>query len=139
MKWTIARSHSTSQPAEYVVPEEPPSPIRATLILIHGWGSRLAHRQTVLHAGAGIYHSDGQEDDQNLFISYDVLRYTLSSVTSAGLSYPIDSFLANTNGIVTPRDLYRHRKDMYVAAWTASIRWWLSGRQSYLCNSQDLC
>ena len=85
-------------------------------------GIAWAPGKTVLRAGGGIYHSDGQEDDQNLPISNDVLRYTLSSVTSPGLSYPIDSFLANTTGIVTPRDLYRHRKDMYVAAWTASVQ-----------------
>jgi carboxypeptidase family protein/TonB-dependent receptor-like protein len=85
-------------------------------------GIAWAHGQTVLRAGAGIYHSDGQEDDQNLPISNDVLRYTLSSVSTPGLSYPIDPFLANTVGIVTPRDLYRHRKDMYVASWTASVQ-----------------
>lgn len=84
-------------------------------------GGAWAHGKTVLRAGAGIYHSDGQEDDQNLPISNDVLRYTLSSVSTPGLSFPIDSFLASTTGIVTPRDLYRHRKDMYVAAWTASV------------------
>ena len=81
-----------------------------------------AHGKTVLRVGAGIYHSDGQEDDQNLPISNDVLRYTLSSVTSPGLGYPIAPFLAATTGVVTPRDLYRQRKDMYVSAWTASIQ-----------------
>jgi len=85
-------------------------------------GIAWAHGRTVLRAGAGIYHSDGQEDDQNLPISNDVLRYTLSSVTSPGLRYPIDPFLASTVGTVTPRDLYRHRKDMYVASWTASVQ-----------------
>jgi hypothetical protein len=78
--------------------------------------------KTVLRAGGGVYHSDGQEDDQNLPISNDVLRYTLSTVSLSGLSYPINSFLANTTGIVTPRDLYRNRKDMYVAAWNASVQ-----------------
>ncbi len=94
--------------------------------------------KTVLRAGGGIYHSDGQEDDQNLPISNDVLRYTLSAVTLPGLNYPINSFLANTNGIVTPRDLYRDRKDMYVAAWTASIQralpWKIVGTASYVGN-----
>jgi len=97
-----------------------------------------AHGKTVLRAGAGIYHSDGQEDDQNLPIENDVLRYTLSAVTSSGLGYPIDPFLANAAGIVTPRDLYRYRKDMYVASWTASIQrelpWNLVGTASYLGN-----
>jgi hypothetical protein len=85
-------------------------------------GIAWAHGKTVLRAGAGIYHSDGQEDDQNLPISNDVLRYTLSSTALPGLSYPIDPFLASTVGVVTPRDLYRHRKDMYVSSWTASIQ-----------------
>jgi hypothetical protein len=85
-------------------------------------GIAWAPGKTVVRAGGGIYHSDGQEDDQNLPISNDVLRYTLSSVTSPGLSYPIDPFLANATGIVTPRDLYRHRKDMYIAAWTVSAQ-----------------
>lgn len=101
-------------------------------------GIAWARGKTVLRAGAGIYHSDGQEDDQNLPISNDVLRYTLSSVTSPGLSYPIGAFLANTTGIVTPRDLYRHRKDMYVAAWTASLErslpWNLVGTLAYFGN-----
>jgi len=41
-------------------------------------------------------------------------------------------------GIVTPRDLYRHRKDMYVASWTASVQRTLPGSlvatASYLGN-----
>jgi len=85
-------------------------------------GIAWAEGKTVLRAGAGVYHSDGQEDDQNLPISNDVLRYSLSTVTSPGLSYPIAPYLAASSGIVTPRDLYRHRKDMYVASWTASIQ-----------------
>ncbi len=101
-------------------------------------GIAWATGKTVLRAGGGLYRSDGQEDDQNLPISNDVLRYTLSSVTSPGLSYPIDSFLAISTGIVTPRDLYRHRKDMYVAAWTVSLQRTLPGGTaatvSYLGN-----
>jgi hypothetical protein len=85
-------------------------------------GIAWAHGKTVLRMGAGIYHSDGQEDDQNLPISNDVLRYTLSTVSSPGLSYPIEPFLAKTTGIVTPRDFDRRRKDMYVASWTASVQ-----------------
>ena len=78
--------------------------------------------KTVLRAGGGLYHSDGQEDDQNLPIANDTLRYTLSSVTTPALAYPIDPFLAQVDGVVTPRALDRRRKDMYVAAWTASIQ-----------------
>ncbi|MBV9406552.1 MAG: TonB-dependent receptor, partial [Acidobacteriaceae bacterium] len=86
-----------------------------------------AHGSTVLRAGGGIYHSDGQEDDQNLPISNDVARYTLTTASSPGLSFPIQPFLAAATGIVSPRDLYRDRKDMYVAAWTASVQQTLPG------------
>ncbi len=86
-----------------------------------------SHGNTVVRLGAGMYHSDGQEDDQNLPISNDVGRYTLSAAGSPGLSYPIDSFLAATTGIVTPRDMYRDRKDFYVSAWTASVQQSLPG------------
>ncbi len=94
--------------------------------------------KTVLRAGAGIYHSDGQEDDQNLPISNDVQRYTLSSTATPGLRFPIDPFLLNSTGIVTPRDFYRRRKDMYVAQWTASLQQALPGNvvatATYMAN-----
>jgi hypothetical protein len=97
-----------------------------------------ARGKTVFRAGGGLYHTDGQLDDQNLPISNDVLRYTLSPANSPGLSYPIEPFLANTTGTVTPRDLYRRRKDLYIAAWTASIQRTLPGNAvatvSYLGN-----
>ena len=49
-------------------------------------GIAWAHGRTVLRAGAGIYHSDGQEDDQNLPISNDVLPlYAIVRGTSPGL------------------------------------------------------
>jgi hypothetical protein len=97
-----------------------------------------SHGNTVLRAGGGIYHSDGQEDDQNLPISNDVARYTLTAAGSPGLAYPINTFLQTTTGIVTPRLDYRNRKDMYVAAWTASVQQNLPGSivatGSYLGN-----
>lgn len=101
-------------------------------------GIAWSHGSTVLRAGGGIYHSDGQEDDQNLPIENDVARYTLTAAGSPGLGYPITPFLENSVGIVTPRDLYRDRKDMYVAAWTASVQNALRGQiintVSYLGN-----
>jgi len=81
---------------------------------------------TVLRVGAGIYHTDGQVDDQNLPISNTTERYTFSNTSFAGLAYPLTPFLqyaeAGGLGVVTPRDLDRNRKDDYVASWTASIQ-----------------
>ncbi len=93
---------------------------------------------SVLRAGGGIYHSDGQEDDQNLPISNDYTRYSLTAAASPGLSYPITPFLDATSGVVSPRLLDRNRKDMYVAAWTASFQQQLAagvvGTATYLGN-----
>ena len=94
-------------------------------------GIAWSHRNTVVRVGAGIYHTDGQEDDQNLPISNTVSRYSFSNVSFPGLSYPLDPFLAYAQngglGVVSPRDLDRNRKDNYVAAWTLSLQQTLPG------------
>lgn len=86
---------------------------------------------TVLRVGGGIYHTDGQEDDQNLPISNTVDRYSFSNTSFPALSYPLTPFLqfaeAGGLGVVSPRDLDRNRKDNYVAAWTASVQRKLPG------------
>jgi hypothetical protein len=86
---------------------------------------------TVLRLGAGIYHTDGQEDDQNLPISNTVDRYSFSNTSFPLLAFPLTPFLeyAETGGlgVVSPRDLDRNRKDDYVAAWTASVQRKLPG------------
>ena len=54
-------------------------------------GIAWSHGNTVLRAGGGTYHTDGQEDDQNLPISNTVDRYAFSTAFGAFLSF--DSFL----------------------------------------------
>jgi len=94
-------------------------------------GIAWAHGNTVVRIGAGIYHTDGQEDDQNLPISNTVDRYSFSNTSFPALSYPLTPFLqfaeAGGLGVVSPRDLDRNRKDDYVAAWTASVQQKLPG------------
>ena len=85
------------------------------------WAPR-KNQRTVIRAGFGIYHEDGQLDDQNLPISNEVYAYSLSNKTIPNLSYPIDPFLANTTGIVSPRDDDRRRKDTYVEQWGLSMQ-----------------
>jgi hypothetical protein len=77
---------------------------------------------TVFRAGFGIYHEDGQLDDQNLPNSNEVFSYSLASSTIAGLRYPIAPFLADTTGTVSPRDDDRSRKDTSVAQWGLSVQ-----------------
>ncbi len=105
-------------------------------------GIAWSHGDTVLRAGGGIYHTDGQEDDQNLPISNTVDRYSFSNTAFPGLSFPLTPFLIYAEngglGVVSPRDLDRNRKDDYVAAWTASVQrklWWnVLGTATYLGN-----
>jgi hypothetical protein len=99
---------------------------------------------TVFRVGGGIYHTDGQLDDQDLPISNTVNAYSFNSTNPAfaRLSYPLSPFLAYAEagglGVVSPRDLDRRRKDAYVAAWTVSIQQKLPfnfiGTVSYLGN-----
>ena len=77
---------------------------------------------TVIRAGFGIYHEDGQLDDQNLPISNEVYAYSLSNKTTPDLSYPIEPFLSDTTGIVSPRAGDRRRKDTYVEQWGLSVQ-----------------
>jgi hypothetical protein len=77
---------------------------------------------SVIRGGFGLYHEDGQLDDQNLPISNEVFAYSLSNKTIPDLSYPITPFLADTTGIVSPRDDDRRRKDTYVEQWGISFQ-----------------
>jgi hypothetical protein len=86
------------------------------------WAPERFNAKTVIRIGAGIYHGDGQLDDQNLPIANDVQRYGLTRVNFPTLSYPIDPFLTQATGVVTPRLLDRNRKDMYVTEWGASVQ-----------------
>lgn len=105
-------------------------------------GIAWSHSNTVVRVGAGIYHTDGQLDDQNLPISNTVDRYSFTNTAFPGLSYPLLSYLAYAEdgglGVVSPRDLDRNRKDDYVAAWTLSLQQTLPSKflatLSYLGN-----
>jgi hypothetical protein len=105
-------------------------------------GVAWSHRDTVVRVGGGIYHTDGQLDDQNLPISNTVDRYSFNNTTFPGLSYPLNPFLNYAMngglGVVSPRDLDRNRKDDYVAAWSVSVQQSLPGKLiatlSYLGN-----
>ncbi len=86
------------------------------------WAPERFGSKTVIRGGFGIYHEDGQLDDQNLPNSNIVLRYSLSSASQPGLSFPIDPFLEDTTGIISPRAQDRRRKDTYVTQWGFSLQ-----------------
>lgn len=85
------------------------------------WAPAALGGKTVVRSGFGIYHGDGQLDDQNLPIDNEVGQYSLSAATIPTLSYPVTSFL-NGPGTVSARDDDRLRKDMYVSQWGMSIQ-----------------
>ena len=77
--------------------------------------------KTVIRSGFGLYHGDGQLDDQNVPIKNEVGVYSLSAKSTPGLSYPIAPFL-NGPGTLSANAAYRNRRDMYVIQWGLSVQ-----------------
>jgi len=102
------------------------------------WAPKSLGGKTVLRAGFGLYHGDGQLEDQNLPASNDVPRYSLNSRQISGLAYPIAPFLATAPGILSPRAQNRNRKDEYASEWAISVQHALplhfTGTVSYFGN-----
>ena len=78
--------------------------------------------KTVIRSGFGTYHQDGQLDDQNVPEGTEVASFSLSHKTIPGLTYPIDPFLTDVSGIISPQAMERRRKDMYVTQWGLSVQ-----------------
>ena len=77
---------------------------------------------TVLRGGFGMYHEDGQLDDQNLPESNEVGAYSLTKCLGSPLSYPIDSSCYAGPGTISPSAQDRRRKDTYTEQWGASLQ-----------------
>ncbi len=77
---------------------------------------------TVLRGGFGMYHEDGQLDDQNLPESNEVGAYSLTKCLGASLTYPIDSSCYTGPGTISPAAQDRRRKDTYTEQWSASVQ-----------------
>ncbi len=92
------------------------------------WAPKALQGRTVIRSGFGIYHGDGQMEDQNLPASNDVAAYALNSKQIAGLVYPIAPFLAVSQGTLSPRAQNRNRKDEYASQWGISIQQELPGQ-----------
>ncbi len=71
--------------------------------------------QTVIRGGFGIYHEDGQLDDQNLPAKNEVPSYTVT-----GGSYPVD--FTGPGSLPTPNAEQRNRKDSHVEQWSFSVQ-----------------
>jgi Carboxypeptidase regulatory-like domain/TonB dependent receptor len=89
------------------------------------WAPAKYEGKTVIRAGFGIYHEDGQLDDQNIPDKNEVLSYALTPKNCPGLGYPI-ALDAQGNpvcsqGTNSPAAEQRDRKDSYVTQWGASL------------------
>ncbi|MFZ0633219.1 MAG: TonB-dependent receptor [Acidobacteriaceae bacterium] len=74
--------------------------------------------QTVIRGGFGMYHEDGQLDDQNLPAKNEVPSYSATGGSSSPLSWPV-VFGAGT---LSPNAEQRDRKDTYVEQWDLSVQ-----------------
>ncbi len=87
------------------------------------WSPAASRGNTVIRSGYGIYHEDGQLDDQNFPIFNDEASYSLIRGSAfPNLAYPIAPFLVDATGALTPKDLYRKRKDAYAQDWSFSLQ-----------------
>jgi Carboxypeptidase regulatory-like domain/TonB dependent receptor len=87
------------------------------------WSPAATHGKTVVRAGAGIFHEDGQLDDQDFPDANDEPRYTLTrGAQFPNLSFPAEPFLVGATGVLSPKDLVRNRKDAYVSEWSVSVQ-----------------
>ena len=90
------------------------------------WAPAALGGKTVIRSGFGIYHEDGQLDDQNLPVKNEVLSYALTPNNCPGLSYPLGLDSAGNpvcvNGTNSPNAEQRHRKDSSATQWGLSIQ-----------------
>ncbi len=90
------------------------------------WAPAAFGGKTVIRSGFGIYHEDGQLDDQNIPDKNEVLSFALTPENCPGLSFPI-VVAANgnpvcTTGTISPNAEERDRKDTYADEWGLSVQ-----------------
>jgi hypothetical protein len=89
------------------------------------WAPAIFSGKTVIRSGFGIYHEDGQLDDQNIPDKNEVLSYALTPQNCPGLGYPVALDAKGnplcTNGTNSPNAEQRDRKDTYVTQWGLSV------------------
>src|SRR5580698_7229333 len=77
--------------------------------------------KTIVRAGFGTYHEDGQLDDQNLPAKNEVPSYSVKSTNSLKVTYPVDSFFTGP-GTFSQNAEQRQRKHTYLAQRSPSGR-----------------
>lgn len=90
------------------------------------WAPAVFRGKTVIRSGFGIYHEDGQLDDQNIPDKNEVLSYALTPKNCPSLSYPVALDAGGnpvcTNGTNSPNAEQRDRKDTSATQWGLSVQ-----------------
>ncbi len=89
------------------------------------WAPAKYEGKTVFRSGFGIYHEDGQLDDQNIPDKNEVISYALTAKNCPGLGFPIvlnpGGNPVCSHGTQSPNAEQRDRPDSYVTQWGLSI------------------
>ncbi len=78
--------------------------------------SPAGHATPVVRAGFGMYHEDGQLDDQNLPAKNEIPSYAATNVT-----YPVTPYFTG-GGTLSPNAEQRNRSDSYTEQWDLSVQ-----------------
>lgn len=90
------------------------------------WAPAALGGKTVIRSGFGIYHEDGQLDDQNIPDKNEILSFSLNPTNCPGLSFPLalapnGDPACGVNGTNSPNGEQRDRKDTYSTQWGLSL------------------
>ncbi|MCC7496066.1 MAG: carboxypeptidase regulatory-like domain-containing protein [Bryobacterales bacterium] len=86
------------------------------------WAPTALGGNTVIRSGFGLYHGDGQVEDQSLPITNEVKQYSLTQATIPNLSFPLAPFISSAPGIASAKSMDRRRKDAYTSQWGLSVQ-----------------
>jgi len=87
------------------------------------WSPKRLHDRTVVRFGGGIFYGDAQLGDAYSPANNDSQRFTLSSATTPGLSYPIDRYLnPNAAAATAPRSMPRNKRNQVSQQWGLTVQ-----------------
>jgi Carboxypeptidase regulatory-like domain len=86
------------------------------------WAPEIFHGKTAIRAGGGIFYSDGQFGGLYAATTQIGQSFNLSLVNIPNLSYPVTPFFSDATYSLSYSGKDRHRKDVAVDQWTASIQ-----------------